>query len=68
VCDFSIGGDHAYGGILAKKQMDNGIWFMISGDGDVSGTIYSSDKSFIWDMKAGVSGYLHSDLNPGCTI
>ena len=61
--DFSNGEDKAYGGMLAQKQIDNGIWGMISGDSDASGTIDDSDKSSIWDLEAGVSGYLHSDLN-----
>lgn len=61
--DFSNAADKAFGGSLAQKPLVPGAWGMISGDSDASGLIDIMDKTAVWDMEAGDSGYLQTDLN-----
>jgi len=59
--DFSVGSNQAYNG--GQKEIAPGVWGMISGDCDASGSIDNADKSVLWDNNTGSSGYLKSDLN-----
>jgi len=61
--DFTTGMDKAYGGSLAQKELSGGVWGMMAGDSDASGTINQDDKSVYWDINTGLQGYLPSDLN-----
>lgn len=61
--DFTSGEGQALGGPLGQKNLGPGIWGMISGDGDKSGTIDMGDKSPVWYIEAGTKGYISSDYN-----
>ncbi len=61
--DFSTGASQAYGSTGAHKQIGSGVWGMTGGDGNCDGTINTTDKIPIWEMKAGKQGYFGSDYN-----
>jgi len=61
--DFTTGSGQAYGGANAHKQIGTGIWGMISGDGDGNGTVNTNDKTLVWSINAGKTGYFVSDFN-----
>jgi hypothetical protein len=61
--DFTTGAGQAYGGANAHKLIGSGIWGMISGDGDVNGTVNNSDESVVWTLNAGRKGYFAGDYN-----
>jgi uncharacterized protein (TIGR02145 family) len=46
-----------------QKQIATGIFGMIAGDSDASGTIYDADIDPEWSQDAGKQGYYGSDLN-----
>jgi len=66
-----IGGTYTYNftDALSKAYLDgqktlgSGMYGMIGGDSDASGTIYITDKYMHWTIDAGDAGYLMSDLN-----
>jgi hypothetical protein len=60
--DFTAGGDQAYG-TDAQKEVSTGIWSMIAGDGNADGVISSPDKTVVWTLWAGHSGYQAGDYN-----
>jgi uncharacterized protein (TIGR02145 family) len=51
------GGDHA------QKELSQGIWAMIAGDGNADGQINSIDKNEVWLAQNGSSGYFSGDYN-----
>ncbi len=53
----------AYGGIFAQKEIDTGVWGMISGDGNNDNLINISDKNTVWKPQAGSFGYKKGDFN-----
>ncbi|MBN3035822.1 MAG: choice-of-anchor D domain-containing protein [Bacteroidales bacterium] len=61
--DFTTGSNQAYGGSLAHKEIAQGIWGMIGGDGNSNGMINSWDKNNIWKPEVGLSGYLYGDYD-----
>jgi GH18 family chitinase len=61
--DFTTGSGQVYGGASAHKQVGTEIWGMMSGDGDGNGTVNLNDKTLIWALKAGKTGYFTSDFN-----
>ena len=61
--DFTTGSGQAYGGAAAHKQIGTGIWGMMSGDGDGNGTVNINDKTLVWSINAGKTGYFTSDFN-----
>jgi hypothetical protein len=61
--DFSSGSGQAYGGTSAQKQLATGIWGMMSGDGDGSGGVLTSDRDLVWDIQAGTTGYKAGDYS-----
>jgi len=61
--DFTTGEGQALGGTMGQKDLGSGVWGMISGDGDKSGTIDMGDKSPVWYIEAGTKGYISSDYN-----
>lgn len=61
--NFSSGSGQALGGTSAQKLLATGIWGMMSGDGDGSGTVLNSDRDNVWDIQAGTVGYKAADFN-----
>jgi len=61
--NFSTASGQAYGGPDGHKELETGIWGMMSGDGDGSGLIDIDDKTNIWDVEAGTKGYKTGDYN-----
>ncbi|MFU8842893.1 MAG: S8 family serine peptidase [Bacteroidales bacterium] len=61
--DFTTGSGQAHGGSNAQKELQPGVWGMISGDINADGTINMADKSPDWDALAGEAGYYQADLN-----
>jgi len=62
--DFSTGMDQVYGGANSHNEIHNGVWGMISGDGNASGQVDNMDKNDVWIMQNGaVSGYYPGDFN-----
>jgi len=62
--NFSSGSGQAYGGASAQKNLGgSGIWGMMSGDGDGSGVVQLVDKTNVWEIQAGTTGYLEGDFN-----
>lgn len=53
----------AYGGILAHKEVEPGLWAMVAADGDGSGQINNQDKLEVWAPQAGSWGYYSGDFN-----
>ena len=46
-----------------QKEIASGTWGMLAGDADASGLVDETDKTSVWDLQAGQSGYWDSDLN-----
>lgn len=61
--DFSSGVGQAYGGAIAHKDMGNGVYGMLSGDGFSDGQVGNGDKLDVWSVQAGNSGYLQGDFD-----
>jgi hypothetical protein len=61
--DFTTGGTQVYGGVNAHKQLSTGVWGMMSGDGDGTGTVQTADKTNVWMIQAGTAGYKAGDYN-----
>ncbi|MEZ5197959.1 MAG: hypothetical protein R2764_16705 [Bacteroidales bacterium] len=63
VYDFSISEGQAYGGMTGHKEIASGVWGMVAADGDANGIIDIVDKSNIWMVEVGLSGYYAGDFN-----
>ncbi len=61
--DFSSSEDQAYGGSLGYKDVGFGMWGMATGDANGNGSIGSDDKTQLWNINTGKSGYNPADLN-----
>ena len=61
--NFSDNENKAFGGALAHKQIDLGIWAMPTGDGNANGTIDANDKDVVWKSQGGKSGYIAADYS-----
>jgi len=61
--DFTTDVSKTFGGFNAHKEIEPGIWGMISGDGDSDGQVTTSDKLDVWWGQSGMSGYLFGDFN-----
>jgi len=61
--DFTLGSDQFYGGSDGAKEIKNGIWGMITGDGGGNGQIQNSDSEETWKQENGISGYRNGDYN-----
>jgi hypothetical protein len=59
--DFTNGSGQAYND--GQKEIAPGVWGMVAGDADASSSIDGTDKSAIWNVQAGKSGYRSGDLN-----
>jgi hypothetical protein len=60
--DFTTSVDQVYGGMEGYKTIAAGICGMAGGDADANGIVDDDDKS-LWEIFAGVNGYLPADLN-----
>lgn len=60
--DLSSSSVQSYG-MNSTTKLSYGIWGMFSGDVDASDQIDMTDKDPNWEIDAGLSGYLDSDLN-----
>jgi uncharacterized protein (TIGR02145 family) len=61
--DFTTGAEKAYGGVNGHIEVGQGIWGMVSGDGDANGQVNNMDKVDVWKPQGGQSGYLAGDFN-----
>jgi hypothetical protein len=61
--DFTLSASQAYGGANALKDLGDGKWGMVSGDGDANGQVSNSDKNEVWRPQSGNSGYLSADFS-----
>jgi hypothetical protein len=61
--DFSSGENQALGGANAQKELEPGIWGMITGDGLCDEQIDNKDKDDIWLLQYGLGGYYSGDFN-----
>jgi len=61
--DFTSGQDQAYGGISGHKEIATGVWGMVGCDGDANSEINIIDKTDVWMIQAGLSGYFEADFN-----
>ncbi len=59
--DFSSGADQVYGG--TQVLIGTGLYGIYSGDLNGDGVIDEGDLAAEWEMEAGASGYLDSDIN-----
>jgi hypothetical protein len=59
--DFTTGSGQAYNN--GHQEIAPGVWGMFAGDSDASGLIDEPDKTSVWDLLTGESGYWNSDLN-----
>jgi hypothetical protein len=59
--NFATGAGQAYGG--TQKDLGFGTWGMYSGNGVADDQIDDSDKTLVWEVEAGESGYLQGDFN-----
>ncbi|MCB2220415.1 MAG: hypothetical protein KQI35_08475 [Bacteroidetes bacterium] len=61
--DFSSGEFQAFGGANGHKQVEPGVWGMISSDGNGNGLIQNTDETAVWKVDLGSSGYSGGDFN-----
>ena len=61
--DFTVGSERFYGGSDGAKEVKEGVWGMITGDGDGNGQIQNNDSEEIWKPENGTSGYKNGDYN-----
>jgi hypothetical protein len=61
--DFTSGQLQAYGSTNAHKEIGNGIWGMMAGEGLNNDEINNADKNDIWEVQSGNAGYYPGDFN-----
>jgi hypothetical protein len=61
--DFSSGSGQVYGGAAGYKELNPGVWGMVSGDSNGDQVVNATDKSEAWNTEAGEAGYKGYDLN-----
>jgi len=61
--NFTSGENQVYNGVLAHKEIGDGIWGMVAGDGNRDGHITELDKTDVWAEQAGEAIYLFGDFN-----
>jgi len=59
--DFTTAITQAYGS--GQKHIGGGIYGMIGGDGDASGSVDATDKTSFWSIIAGTKGYVAGDYS-----
>lgn len=61
--DFTTGSVKTFGAETGVKEVEAGMWAMITGDGNADGMINDMDKLAEWESVAGNKGYLYGDYN-----
>ena len=61
--NFTNGSEKFYGNNLGAKNLGEGVWGMIAGDGNGNGQVQNDDSENIWKSDNGTSGYKNSDYN-----
>jgi uncharacterized protein (TIGR02145 family) len=61
--DFTTDASKAMGGANVQKELNTGIWGMMSCDGNADGQIDNNDKNDVWLPQRNTSGYLSGDFN-----
>jgi hypothetical protein len=61
--DFTNGENKVLGGNKGHKELNFGIWGMLSADGNADGQIDNKDKNDIWFLQQSLSGYLQGDFD-----
>lgn len=61
--DFTVSGSSYPGNNNGVKQLLDSNYAMIAGDGDRNGLIQTSDKSNVWTVQTGQSGYRSGDYD-----
>ena len=61
--DFTTNEGQVYGGANAHKELEPGIWGMMSGDGLCDGQVDNKDKDDIWVTQFGLGGYYPGDFD-----
>lgn len=61
--NFSSSSDQAFGGLISQKQIGNGIWGMVSGNGLPDDQLNNNDKNDIWTLQYGTAGYWTGDFD-----
>lgn len=62
--DFSTGSAQVHGGVAGYKEIETGVWGMVSGDVNADGAVnIAGDKTAGWKVDAGKAGYFGGDLN-----
>jgi hypothetical protein len=65
--DFTTGSGQYYGGATGAKELEFGVWGMVAGDVDASGTVDANDRSETWNDR-NLTGYLDSDCSLSGTV
>jgi hypothetical protein len=67
VYDFTTASSQFYGGAAGAQEVDTGVWGMIAGDCDGSGTVDALDRSDAWNDR-NLTGYQDSDCGLTATV
>ncbi|MCD4728957.1 MAG: hypothetical protein K8R74_00020, partial [Bacteroidales bacterium] len=61
--DFTDVESKTLGGSKSHKYLGNGVWGMITADGNVDNQVNNQDKDDIWYFQLNTTGYLSGDFN-----
>ncbi len=61
--NFTDNVDKAFGGANGFKDMGDGVFGLVSADGNGNGAIQGTDETSVWKVDLGNSGYLGSDFD-----
>ncbi|MCB2219858.1 MAG: hypothetical protein KQI35_05625 [Bacteroidetes bacterium] len=61
--DFTTGASQALGGANGHKELEPGVWGMVSADGNGNGLIQNTDETTVWKADLGQSGYKGGDFD-----
>ncbi|MEZ5196399.1 MAG: hypothetical protein R2764_08365 [Bacteroidales bacterium] len=61
--NFTESENSAFGGNLAQKELEPGVWGMFAGDGNADGEVSQNDKDATWTPFSGFMGYFRGDFN-----
>jgi len=61
--DFTMGSDKFYGATVGAKELESGVWGMITGDASGNGQVQNDDKNDYWQVQVGMAGYQSADFN-----
>lgn len=61
--DFTQDSEATHGKTDGIKELINGNWGMIAGDGNSDNTVSIEDKELSWELEVGIQGYWQADYN-----